>query len=125
MCAKLIELGSDIFLSRLDRAITALEPGIALVHPSACGFGLLDPIFAAGSSWNSSGCNTAFVTAQSVWPQTMMCNTFKTVIAYSMVAVPRPSIEPYGGTRLPAFLRIPRAPEVVCVRWVGSIRESE
>jgi len=37
MCAKMIQLGSDVFLRRLDQAIGTLEIGIVLMHQAACG----------------------------------------------------------------------------------------
>ena len=41
---KMVELGSYVFLRRLDQAIAALEIGIVLMHQAAGGFGLPDPL---------------------------------------------------------------------------------
>lgn len=39
----MVELGSDVFLGRLDQAIVALQIGIVLVHQAAGRFSLPDP----------------------------------------------------------------------------------
>jgi len=40
----MVELGSYVFLRRLNQPVAALEIGIVLMHQAACGFGLPNPL---------------------------------------------------------------------------------
>ena len=45
MSAKVIQLGTDIFLCRFDEAIVAFESNMVLAHQASGGFGLSHPFF--------------------------------------------------------------------------------
>src|SRR5580658_5989699 len=80
---------------------------------------------ALGSFSRSLRLRAALSAPQSEWPQRMMCFTFRTSTAYSMVAVTPSTSLPLTGTTLPMLRERNRSPGPGWRIRSGTMRESE